>query len=47
MAKPVPMTVASASSAALTRRIAEQNAKAVESVMASGATGCPCCAGAA
>ena len=47
MAKPVPMTVASASSAALTRRTAEQNAKAAESVMASGATGCPCCAGAA
>jgi len=47
MTKPDPAAVASASSIAATRRTAEQNIKAAESVIASGATGCPCCAGVA
>jgi hypothetical protein len=29
----------------MTRRTAEENIKAAESIMASGAAGCPCCAG--
>ena len=45
LATPNPMTVASASGAATTRRTAEQNIKAAESVMASGSANCPCCAG--
>lgn len=45
--KPDPVTVASASRVAATRRTAEQNAKAAESLMASGGAGCPCCAGVA
>jgi len=47
LSKPAPMTVASSSTAAVTRRTAEQNIKAAETVMTSKATGCPCCAGAA
>ncbi|MFN3237380.1 MAG: twin-arginine translocation signal domain-containing protein [Pseudomonadales bacterium] len=43
--KPDPAAVASASKVAATRRTAEQNARAAESVMASGEAGCPCCAG--
>lgn len=47
VSKPDPMTVAaSASQVAATRRTAEQNFKAAESVMASGEAACPCCAGA-
>ena len=44
--KPDPMIVANASGMAATRRTAEQNVKAAESVMTSGTAGCPCCAGA-
>ena len=47
MAKPDPSTFASAATASATRRTAEQNVKAAEAVIASGATGCPCCAGVA
>ncbi len=47
IAKPDPVTVASASKVATTRRTAEQNARAAEAVMASGGAGCPCCAGSA
>ena len=47
LSKSAPMTVASSSTAAVTRRTAEQNIKAAETVMTSKATGCPCCAGAA
>lgn len=47
MAKPDPMAVSNASMVAATRRTAEQNVKAAESVMTSTATGCPCCAGVA
>jgi len=32
---------------AATQRTAEQNAKAAESVMLSGGSGCPCCGGSA
>lgn len=45
MAKPDPAVSASAANASATRRTAEQNVKAAEAVIASGATGCPCCAG--
>lgn len=45
--KPDPVEVAGASSMTATRRTAEQNFKAAESIMASGAAGCPCCAGVA
>ena len=41
--KPDPMNVANASAVAVTRRTAEQNAKAAESVMAGGSANCPCC----
>ena len=44
-AKPDPMSAGSVSYAAATRRTAEQNVRAAEVVIASGATGCPCCAG--
>ncbi|MBL4820948.1 MAG: twin-arginine translocation signal domain-containing protein [Gammaproteobacteria bacterium] len=45
LAKPDPMHVASASSIAATKRTAEQNVRAAETVMASGSANCPCCAG--
>lgn len=45
--RPDPATTASASGIAMTRRTAEENIKAAESIMASGAAGCPCCAGVA
>jgi len=41
--KPEPMNVATASAVAATRRTAEQNAKAAESVMVGGSANCPCC----
>ena len=44
--KPDPM-VTTSSAIAATRRSAEQNAKAAESFIASGAGGCPCCPGTA
>ena len=47
MTQPDPITAAGAANFAATKRTAEQNAKAAESVIASGNTGCPCCAGAA
>lgn len=46
MNKPDPVDAA-VSSMAMKRRTAEENFRAAESVMASGATGCPCCAGVA
>ena len=46
-AKTDPLSAGSASYAAATRRTAEQNVKAAEVVIASGAAGCPCCAGVA
>ena len=45
LSRPENMVVASASSVAATRRTAEQNAQAAESVMADGSANCPCCAG--
>lgn len=45
--KPDPLSAGDASLVAATRRTAEQNVKAAETVIASGATGCPCCAGVA
>jgi hypothetical protein len=45
--KPEPMSTASASTIAATKRTAEQNARAAETVMVSGSANCPCCAGAA
>ena len=42
-----PLTAGSASFVAETKRTAEQNAKAAESVMLSGGGGCPCCGGSA
>lgn len=45
LVKPDPLTAASAPSMAATRRSAEQNVRAAESVMTSAASGCPCCAG--
>lgn len=45
--RPDSALVANASKVAATRRTAEQNARAAESVMASGEAGCPCCAGVA
>ncbi|MBL4573325.1 MAG: hypothetical protein JKY86_09660, partial [Gammaproteobacteria bacterium] len=45
MARPDPSAFASAATVSATRRTAEQNVKAAETVIASGATGCPCCAG--
>ncbi len=45
IAKPDPMVDANTTIASATRRTAEQNAKAAESVMTGTATGCPCCAG--
>lgn len=45
--KPDPINFANASVAAATRRTAEQNVKAAETVMTNKATGCPCCAGTA
>ena len=42
---PEQLTSGSFANAAATRRTAQQNVKAAESVMASGAMGCPCCAG--
>jgi hypothetical protein len=45
MTSPEQLTSGSVANAAATRRTAQQNVKAAESVMASGAMGCPCCAG--
>jgi len=45
--KPEPLSAGSASYVAARRRTAEQNIKAAEAVIASAATGCPCCAGVA
>ena len=47
MNPPDPLTAGSASFVAATKRTAEQNAKAAESVMLSGGGGCPCCGGSA
>lgn len=45
MAQPDPMAV-DATAFAATKRTAEENARAAEVVIATNATGCPCCAGA-
>ncbi len=42
--QPDPAAMASTSQFATTKRTAEQNAKAAESIMTSGGGGCPCCA---
>lgn len=47
MSKPDPFGVASASGMAARRRTAEENFRAAETVMVSGAANCPCCKGAA
>ena len=47
MNPPDSLTDGSASFVAETKRTAEQNAKAAESVMLSGGGGCPCCGGSA
>jgi len=47
MNPPDPLTAGNASFVAETKRTAEQNAKAAESVMLSGGGGCPCCGGSA
>ncbi len=47
LSKPDPVSVGNASAVAATRRSAEQNAKAAESIMVSGSANCPCCAGVA
>lgn len=47
MVKPDLSSFASAATVSAARRTAEQNVKAAEAVIASGATGCPCCAGVA
>ena len=41
--RPDSMSVANAATVAATKRTAEQNARAAESVIASGAAQCPCC----
>lgn len=46
-ARPEPGVTAGGFSVAAARRTAEENVRAAESVMASGAAGCPCCAGVA
>jgi hypothetical protein len=47
MHKPDPVEIASVSGLAARRRTAEENFRAAESVMVSGAANCPCCKGAA
>ena len=41
--RPDSMAVANAATVAVTKRTADQNARAAESVMAGGAAQCPCC----
>ncbi len=43
--RPESMTVVSTSAISATKRTAEQNFKAAETVIASGGAGCPCCSG--
>ncbi len=47
VAPPAPLESGSAALAQATRRTAEQNVKAAEAAISSGAIGCPCCAGTA
>lgn len=47
MSKPGQLDTGDASLVAATRRTAEENVRAAESIISSGAAGCPCCAGAA